>query len=736
MDEDFDLQDSGSFFDFKGFLLKVLRFWPLFVVCLGIGFGVAYYKNIRKQPVYRLSNLISIKDDQNPLFTGNTSLVFNWGGTTDKVQTNIILFRSRTHTEKVVSYLQYYINYTQQGEYNVLDVYGKTPFKFKLDDTAPQLYGKRITIKDLGDGLFEFTIPFSNNKARVYNYTSHESDYVSAPTPEFKETVKLGDTLNFPFLKGVFQSTEVPPRAGREYFVSLGSFNGTVMRYRGISVVQNPRGSSILELSLSGTNKHRIVDYLNASVIVREKDQLDRKNLFATNTIRFIDSSLVDRNEDLQSVIDELNEFRDNNIDVALKGGAATLTGKLKEYDTEKEELEQRLSYYKILENYLTSRTDYSSVPAPSVAGIEESSISSSVRKIIALSVERSDLRYSAKESNPKFREIDRSINAEKEVLLENITSSTGIIDGEIRQVNRDISIAESGLRKFPKVEQELANIQRKFALSEGARNLYLSKRSEATIIKASNVSDILFIDNAKDVGGGQVGPNTRLNYIIAAIVGGIIPLVLVFILVFFNTKIGNPDELKKLSKIPVLGIIGKSKHRNNLVVRERSRSAIAESFRGLRSSLQFMYRKKDIKGAKTVLVTSSVSGEGKTFTSINIASVFALSEKKTVLVGLDLRKPKIFDDFELTNELGVVNYLIGDSTIDDIKQESGIPHLDLLLSGPIPPTPSELLLSDAMTEFMAELKETYDYIILDTPPIGLVADALEIMNYADASLF
>ncbi|MFT5892225.1 MAG: tyrosine-protein kinase Etk/Wzc, partial [Dokdonia sp.] len=715
MDEDFDIQDSGSFFDFKGFVLKVLSFWPLFIFCLSIAFGVAYYQNIRKQAVYRLSNMISIKDDQNPLFTGNTSLIFNWGGTTDKVQTNIILFKSRTHTEKVVSYLQYYINYTQQGKYNVTDVYGKTPFKFRLNDTAPQLYGKRITIKDIGDGLFEFTIPFSSDKARLYNYSTYELESVSVPTPEFKETVKLGDTLNFPFLKGVFQPTDVLPRAGREYFVSLSDFNGTVIRYRGISVLQNPRGSSILELSLSGTNKDRIVDYLNASVIVREKDQLERKNLFATNTIKFIDSSLTDRNKELQSVINELNEFKNNNIDVALKGGSAVLTSKLKSYDSEKEDLEKRLSYYDILEKYLTSRTDYGSgsLPAPSVAGITEGSISASVSKIITLSVERSDLQYSAKEGNPKFREIDRSINAEKEVLLENIKSSTSIIDGEITQINRNIIQAEAELRKYPEEEQELATIERKFTLSQGAYNLYLSKRSEATIIKASNVSDILFIDDAKDVGGGQVGPNTRLNYIVAAIVGGIIPLVLVFLLVFFNTKIGNPDELKKLSQIPVLGIIGKSKHRNNLVVRERSRSSISESFRGLRSSLQFMYRKKDIKGAKTVLVTSSVSGEGKTFTSINIASVFALSEKKTVLVGLDLRKPKIFDDFELSNESGVVNYLIGDSTVDDIKQESGIPHLDIILSGPIPPNPSELLLSDAMAEFMEELKKKYDYIVL-----------------------
>ena len=336
----------------------------------------------------------------------------------------------------------------------------------------------------------------------------------------------------------------------------------------------------------------------------------------------------------------------------------------------------------------------------------------------------------------PLFAELDRRIDAEKTVLLENIRSSKENINQSIRDINNDIAQAERELRRFPKEEQELANLERQFSLSQGAYNLYVSKKSEANLIKAANVSDIIFIDRAKDVGNGPIGPNKRLNYVIATIIGGAIPLVLVFLLVFFNTKIGNPNELKTLSQIPVLGVIGKSPHKSSLIVKEYPKSSIAEAFRGIRTSLQFIYKKKNLDGAKTVLVTSSVSGEGKTFTSINIASVFALSEKKTVIVGLDLRKPKIFDDFNLSNDVGVVNYLIGQASLGEITQESGTPYLDIILAGPIPPNPAELLISDQMAELMAELKKEYDYIVLDTPPVGLVADALELMQYADANLY
>jgi capsular exopolysaccharide synthesis family protein len=222
----------------------------------------------------------------------------------------------------------------------------------------------------------------------------------------------------------------------------------------------------------------------------------------------------------------------------------------------------------------------------------------------------------------------------------------------------------------------------------------------------------------------------------LALFFGLLIPFVFVLILAFFDNKITSVKDIERQSRIPILGVIGKSSLENGLVVLRRPKSAISESFRAIRSSLQFMYKKQGVTGAKTVLLTSSVSGEGKTFTSINIASVFALSGKKTVLVGLDLRKPKIFGDFAINNSKGVVNYLINDASLDEITQGTEIPALDVITSGPIPPNPSELLMGEGMERFMAQLKDKYDYIILDSPPLGLVSDALELARYADATVY
>jgi capsular exopolysaccharide synthesis family protein len=223
---------------------------------------------------------------------------------------------------------------------------------------------------------------------------------------------------------------------------------------------------------------------------------------------------------------------------------------------------------------------------------------------------------------------------------------------------------------------------------------------------------------------------------VLALFLGLLIPLLFVFAIFFINNSIQNTEDVSKLTQIPLIGVIGLNKENTDLAVYDKPKSALSESFRAIRSSLQYLYKQQKLDGAKTLMITSSVSGEGKTFCSLNIATVFALSEKKTVIIGLDLRKPKLFSEFNLTNEVGVVNYLIKQNTVDEIINHTQIPFLDVITSGPIPPNPAEMIMSDGMKELIEELKQKYDYIILDTPPVGIVSDALELAQYCDVTLY
>lgn len=371
-------------------------------------------------------------------------------------------------------------------------------------------------------------------------------------------------------------------------------------------------GSSILRLRLFGNNKQRLVDYLNTSVAVLSEDMLERKNLFATKTIRFIDSSLAKKSEELKDVENELNNFRNKNAIVDLETEAAQINSRLNNLDLQKEVLNRELNYYNTLENYLITHADYREVPAPTVAGISESSIVNGVGQIVSLAQQRNKLEYSYKEGAPIFKDIDRQIDAVKIVLLENITSTKGLKNQDLSRINNEIYRYEAEIIKLPKDQQELLKIERRYKLSQGTYNLFLDKRNEAGLVKAANVSDVLVIDPAKDTGGGRVGPNTQLNYIMAALFGFLVPFMVVFVLTFFDNRIHNTKDIERLSKIPILGVIGKSKLESNLAVIEKPKSVIAEAFRAIRSSLQYIYKKQGIKGAKTVLVTSSISGEGK----------------------------------------------------------------------------------------------------------------------------
>lgn len=734
--KDFSFFENQNSFDFKGFLIKTASYWRWFILGLIICLTIAHQINIRKQKIYSLDTTIAIKEQDNPLFTSNTSLTFNWGGTSDQVQSVATTIKSRSHNELVVSNLDFYIDYLQKQKYYTEDVYGRTPFVIKLDKTKEQILQYPLDIKFLSPTVYQLKTTFGSNSVPVINYSQNTFNSVNVVAGDFDRKFKVGEKVILPFMSFTLEINGNPGNyVNGEYTIQFNSFDATVSRFKNVNVVIDEKAGSIIRLSMDGTNKARIVDYLNATVNTLIKRQLDSKNLFAENTIKYIDTTLNSMEGSLKDANNELKDFSKNKNILEIEKGGETFQSQILDLDQEKDAVNRKINYYNTLNTYLKNSTDYSKLPAPSVAGIEDPNIQGNVAKLIDLSVQRSEMAYSVK-SEVMFNNLDNEISSVKRVLLENINAAKAAIQYDASIVNSKINRAESKIQGLPEDKQEYFKIMRKYDLSESIYQTYLQKRSEAQIVKAANLSDIQFIDPAKDIGGGLIGPRTSVNYVIAIFIGLLFPLMVVFLIFFINNSIQNTDDISSMTSIPLIGVVGIKHTDTNLSVFEKPKSALSESFRAIRSSLQFLYKKQNVSGTKTLMLTSSVSGEGKTFCSINIATVFALSEKKTVIVGLDLRKPKIFEDFNLTNEVGVVNYLIGQKSIEDIILKTHIPYLDVITSGPIPPNPSELIMSDSMREMMEELKLRYDYIILDTPPVGLVTDAVELSTFADVTLY
>jgi len=299
-------------------------------------------------------------------------------------------------------------------------------------------------------------------------------------------------------------------------------------------------------------------------------------------------------------------------------------------------------------------------------------------------------------------------------------------VDSRIAQVNEELG-------RLPGTERKLVSIQRDFDLNSTVYNFLLEKRAEAGIAKASNIAVNKIIDTAEPYNATRIKPKTRQNYMLALILGLLLPAIAVVIIDLMNNKVIDKKDIEKVTKVPILGFISHSSYGNEIPVVEKPGSTLSESFRSIRTSLKYLI--PDDKPA-VISVTSTVSGEGKTFVAVNLAAIISLLGRKTLLIGLDLRKPRIHKILGLDNSVGMSTFLSGNTGYDKTVQKTRIENLWYASSGPVPPNPAELIERQTMADFVEEARKHFDYIIIDTPPVAIVTDALLLSRLTDVTLF
>jgi capsular exopolysaccharide synthesis family protein len=372
------------------------------------------------------------------------------------------------------------------------------------------------------------------------------------------------------------------------------------------------------------------------------------------------------------------------------------------------------------------------------VVGIDDPLLQEFVNRLVQLSVERNQMQFSMEKENPVLERNSREIILTQQNLKEsvgNLIRASKITESDLQKRAAEM---QGKLAKLPTTEQQLINIRRKYELSSTQYDFLIQKRAEAELIRAGNLPDVQVIDPAADYGEPPIKPRRMFNLALGLFFGLLGPTLYVLIRIFFSNKLETKNDLEKSSSIPIIGTIGHSSGSSNIVIQNGLKSAVAESFRIIRTNLNFVFSQnaESDSRSKVVLVTSSVGGEGKTFCSINLSSIISISGAKTIIVGLDMRKPKIFNDFRLTNDTGLSEYLSNQVEIDQIIKATTIDNLDFITAGPVPPNPGELLMSPRLGQLITELKKRYDFVVLDTPPITLVSDAPELMKFADATLY
>lgn len=711
----------------KSFLLKSIKYWYVFVFAIVLSYFLAFYKVRYSVPAYSVNARVLIKDD----FSTPGSSLFLPGmellNTRNRLINEIGIIKSFPIMRKVIEALpDYKVDYNDIGNIKTTELYNDSPFKVTWDTLNNNLYNRTYYLKIISDEKFLLSdSKFENDQGLEY---------------AFDEPFKMnGNILVIKATKHYDQ-----PFNEKLYSFRINNLDDLAFSYLNkVNLYVEAKESSILGVSSWGINVQKTIDFVNALVNVYIQHGVEQVNLTVTNTLNFVDQQLKSISDSLGVSEDNMEAFsaelNNKRIQIyANEGSKGNIIDEILALERQKISTKFSLSYYKYTLGYLEENDDTKGLILPGIIDQSNSSsqsfdVAGSIKRYMELYLNRSKLLFSATDKSQGYAQLTKEIAMAKQVLLQNLKTAIEKIEFDIKQLDEQLAEGEAKLAKIPPANRQFTNIERKHTLSNELYTYLLQKRSEASIAKAANISKVQVLDWASKYRVSYVGTTPGSVYTTYTIVGFLIAAGVVFLMLFFNTRIIDKGDIEAITKIPIIGVIGHSTKGSNNVVVDNPKSIISEAFRSIRTNISYLTAGNE---KVVVVITSSVSGEGKTFCAINLASIYALAGKKTLLIGADLRKPKIHMDFGLNNSIGMSTYLIKKASFDEVVQQTNLEKLDVIISGPIPPNPAELLGSPVAEELINTAKNRYDVVIIDTAPVGLVTDSLLLTSYADVNLY
>lgn len=727
-------QEETSSINFQTIYTAVILHWKWFVLSLIICMGCAMIYLRYKTPVYQAYAKLLIKDDDSRgrggksgvLTTSNLGIMSNSTGIDNEME----ILSSLSIAQQAVRDLKLYVNYSLEGKVKDHLIYNSEPISVDLDPSHLEKLNYPISLEINRKGSsYTVTGEYLNPKTGVTN--SIEKTITSFPTRIDTKTGII--TLQSNGDRGLLPE-------GRALKVTILSPKSVAAKYAGsLSVSQTSKTTTIAELVLKDESPQRAVDYLRQLAICYNRQANEDKNEIAVRTEEFINGRLEKINAELGSTEGSLEEYKKRNNMVELKMNAAQAVQNQDVYSQKLAEANTQMALLNSISEYLNDPSNkYQTLP--SNVGLSDASATSLIDKYNDIVITRNRLLRSASESSPTVTPLTAQ--------LDDLTSS---IKRAMIQARKSMEIERNNIANMygryasqtnatPEQERILTQIGRQQDVKSGLYLMLLQKREENSISLAATADKGKLIDDPQYM--GKVSPKSSMIMLIALILGLAIPAGVIFIVNFMRYKIEGHDDVAKLTSLPILADIAvaseTAKTKADIVVHENQNNQMEEVFRSLRTNLQFIMAENE----KVVLFTSSTSGEGKTFTAANLGVSFALLDKKVVLVGLDIRKPRLAELFEINDhQHGITNLLTQpDPTAADVKKQilkSGISNnLDILMAGPIPPNPAELVARKSLDQVIDILKETYDYVLIDSAPVGLVTDTLQIGRVANATVF
>ena len=711
--------------NWQAMLFKYIIRWPWFIASVIFCLICAwlYLKTIT--PVYNISASIIIKDNKKGGNTGNDLSAFEDLGiisSSQNIDNEIEILRSKSLIKDVVSELGLYISYSGEGRFQNPDLYGSSPVLVHfLPEDAKRLKAPiLLTVNYQSDNRIDVTATINGNSVNKH--------FTELPAVLSGEAGTLTFTSN----------PAAPITGSGSVDVSIVNPLSVAKGYRGaLSIEPTSKTTSVVTVSIKNTNKKRGEDFINKLVEIYNKNANNDKNEVAQNTAHFIDERISVINQELGTTEQELESFKrkagltnlSNDAEIAVKEQSA--------YEKLCVENGTQLNLVQYLSEYI-QKPENATATLPANVGLNDETLSGLITQYNALILERNRLLRTSSETNPVVRRLESNIQDMRAGILTTIASVRKGLLITKADLDRQADKYAGRISNAPAQERRFVSIQRQQEIKAGLYLMLLQKREENNIALAATANNAKIIDDAL-ADDFPVSPQSKKIYMMAFVLGLGIPVAIIYILNLLSYRIEGRADVERLTNVSIIGDVplNDSEDKHAIAVRENDNDIMAETFRSLRTNLLFMLGDPD---KKVILVTSTMSGEGKTFIASNLAVSLALLGKKVIIVGLDIRKPGLNKVFRIHHkEKGITGFLSAPQSTDlrsMILTSEVSNNLHVLPGGAIPPNPTELLARKSLDDAIELLKKDYDYIVLDTAPIGMVTDTQLIARVADISVY
>lgn len=718
MENNIQSEDFGQDFDLKAELSKYIIHWKWFVVSIGIVLFIAFLKIRYTSPIYSASAKILMKDTKRGGRLSEAAAFSDLGinSGTRNVDDEIEIMKSRTLSESVVKKLNFNVSVISHGKVLDIELFEESPIQIHFINQTDDFYEQYINFDFVETHSGTFTISSS-----VLLDTKKEFKYGESIKTQF------GDLI-------ITKSNHTKQNNFGSLSIVVSPVKSVAASYRGrLTIDPLTKGSSVVVLGMVdavGKKAELFLDYL---VQAYNEKAIADKEFISKNTSVFVSNRLALISKELEGVEQDVEHFKVKNNLTDLESESSLFATGSTEYDKKAIEVQVQLNVLNSVLEYVKKSNNENLLPANLFSDVDgdASSLISSYNDMI---LDRNRMLQSATVSNPTLVKLDQQLSSLKSTLLSSLAKSKAMLLIQKKNIDENENTFNAKKQRIPSQEREFRVIARQQKVKEELYLYLLQKREETALALSSTEPNAKVIDSA--LSSGPVSINSRIIYLGALLLGLLIPVGIIFLIDFLDTKIKSRLDLEGKTQIPFIGDVPTAEDASTIMQAE-SRTSSAEALRIIRTNLEFMLSKVPEGIAKTIFLTSTFPKEGKTFVSVNLAATFALSGKKVLLIGMDIRNPRL-DEYLTLPDRGFTNYLSSkDLKLEDlIIKQSGYEDFYVLPAGVIPPNPAELLMSKKVDVLFETLKKQYDYIIVDTAPVSLVTDTLLIAKHADTFIY